>query len=62
MAAALLRGADSGGPGHEARTVKEGDLVVVYERFDSMKACTVTLKGQFSNRWGDFATKVWRSW
>lgn len=31
---------------------------MVYERFDSMKAVKVTPKGQYSNRWGNFAMKV----
>lgn len=53
----LLRASD-GQDGPAVRTVKEGDLVVVYERFDSMKSCRVTSKGQFSNKWGDFAVKV----
>lgn len=53
----LLRAGD-GQDGPAGRIVKEGDLVVVYERFDSMKSCRVTAKGQFSNKWGDFAVKV----
>ncbi len=47
--------------GRNAQTIKEGDLVVVYERFDSMKAVTVTPKGQFGNCFGNFQTKVLQS-
>ena len=42
----------------EPRVIQEGDTVVVYERFDAMKAVTVTTKGQYSNRFGNFAMKV----
>ncbi len=42
------------------RCIQEGDMVVVYERFDSMKAVTVTLRGSFNNKFGNFAMKVRR--
>ena len=40
------------------RLVKDGDLVVVYEGYESMKSVKVTAKGQFQNRFGCFAMKV----
>ena len=38
--------------------IQEGDMVIVYERFDSMKAVTVSAKGQYQNRFGCFLMKV----
>lgn len=43
----------------EPRRIKAGDLVIVYERYDSMKSMTVTHKGQYNNRWGSFKMKDW---
>ena len=40
------------------RGIAEGDLVVVYEGFDSMKAVRVTARGQFQNKFGCFDHKV----
>ena len=40
------------------RAIAEGDLVVVYEGFDSMKAARVTARGQFQNKFGCFDHKV----
>lgn len=45
-------------PSGESRVIQEGDSVVVYERFDAMKAVVVSTKGQYSNRFGNFAMKV----
>ena len=42
------------------RLMRDGDLVVVYERFDSMKAVTLSAKGTFSNKFGNFPMKVGR--
>ena len=44
--------------GDALRAVHEGAMVVVYERFDCMKAATVTAKGQYNSKWGNFAMKV----
>jgi len=41
-----------------ARPIQEGDLVVVYEGFDNMKAVRVTANGQYNNKYGSFAHKV----
>jgi hypothetical protein len=38
--------------------IKEGDLVIVYESYASMKSAVVTRKGQFSNRYGNFKHEV----
>lgn len=40
------------------RTIKAGDLVVVYEGFSSMKYVTIDPKGQFNNRYATFLQKV----
>lgn len=39
-------------------SIEEGDMVIVYERFDSMKAMTVTAAGGYQNRFGHFMMKV----
>lgn len=38
--------------------IREGDLVVVYERFDSMKQVVVRGSGTFGNRFGSFRMQV----
>lgn len=43
-----------------ARTIKEGDLVIVYESFQSIKHVYVDSKAQFQNRYGAFNQKVSR--
>lgn len=40
------------------RNIKDGDLVIVYEGHDAMKAVTVTASGRFENRFGIFAHKA----
>ena len=41
------------------RTIREGELVIVYESPQSMKAVTIDgAKGQFQNRFGNFPHKV----
>jgi hypothetical protein len=45
---------DAAGP----RPIQEGDLVIVYESYNSIKSLHVDPKGQFSNRFGNFAQKV----
>ena len=40
------------------RLIQDGDLVIVYERFDSMKAITVAQRAVFNNKFGNFAMKV----
>mgnify|MGYP002817845736 FL=1 len=47
-------------PPHGAgRTVRLGDLVVVYEGFNRQKAVTVTEKGCYQNRYGNFQHREW---
>lgn len=41
-----------------ANTIKEGDLVIVYESFQSIKHLYVDSKAQFQNRYGRFNQKV----
>ena len=41
-----------------SRCIKAGDLVIVYERFDSMKSVYVTPGESFGNRFGNFKLKV----
>lgn len=41
-----------------SRTIQEGDLVVVYESFNAIKAVYVDKKGQYANRYGTFLHKV----
>jgi tRNA (adenine57-N1/adenine58-N1)-methyltransferase len=40
------------------RAIAEGDLVVVYEGFESMKAVRVAARAQFQNKFGCFDHKV----
>ena len=42
-----------------ARTVRMGDLVIVYEGFNKQKAVTLTEKGQYQNRYGSFPHREW---
>ncbi|PSC73714.1 tRNA (adenine(58)-N(1))-methyltransferase catalytic subunit trmt61a [Micractinium conductrix] len=42
-----------------ARGIAEGDLVVVYEGFDSMKSVRVAADGQYNNKYGSFVHKDW---
>jgi hypothetical protein len=44
------------GPG--PRLIQEGDLVVVYESYNAIKAVYVDKKGQYANRFGNFQHKV----
>jgi hypothetical protein len=44
----------------KCNTIKEGDLVIVYESFQSIKHVYVDSKAQFQNRYGCFNHKV--SW
>jgi len=49
-----------GPPPLGGRTVQDGDLVIAYERHDSMKAVRVdSKKGQLQNRHGNFAHRDW---
>eukprot|EP00887_Chlorella_sp_A99_P001934 scaffold18.g1934.t1 len=50
----MLRTGEAAGP----RLIAENDLVVVYERFDSMKAVRVKRGGTFNNKFGAFMLKV----
>ena len=38
--------------------IQDGDLVVVYERFDSLKAVRVNARSEFSNKYGHFKMQV----
>ena len=46
------------GPEGDVPHIKDGDMVIVYERFDSMKAVTVTTDGKYQNKFGLFIMKV----
>lgn len=48
----------AGGTAAAPNTIKEGDLVIVYESFQSIKHVYVDPKAQFQNRYGAFAQKV----
>ena len=39
-------------------TMQEGDLVVVYEHYNSMKAVYISAGAKFENRFGSFPHKV----
>ena len=46
-----------------SRSILAGDLVIVYERFDSMKSVYVNPGESYGNRYGNFKLKVGlRSW
>ena len=52
-------GAAAASSSSSPRTIREGDLVIVYESPQSMKAVTIDgAKGQFQNRFGNFPHKV----
>lgn len=54
-----LDGAAAASSSSAPRTIREGDLVIVYESPQSMKAVTIDGgKGQFQNRFGNFPHKV----
>ncbi|KAL4439439.1 hypothetical protein ABPG77_008768 [Micractinium sp. CCAP 211/92] len=42
-----------------SRCIQEGDLVVVYEGFDSLKSARVTANGYYNNKFGSFAHADW---
>ena len=42
-----------------ARVIQMGDLVVVYEGFGKQKAVTMTERGQYQNKYGNFFHKDW---
>ena len=48
--------AEEAGP--SGATIADGDLVIVYERFDAMKAVTVDAKQSWQNRFGCFHMTV----
>ncbi|KAI7845297.1 hypothetical protein COHA_001140 [Chlorella ohadii] len=41
------------------RSIAEGDLVVVYEGYDNMKAVRVAANGNYNNKYGTFPHKDW---
>ncbi|KAG0563245.1 hypothetical protein KC19_8G015400 [Ceratodon purpureus] len=43
----------------KGRAICEGDVVIVYERHDRMKAVTVTRNGELQNRFGVFPHNEW---
>jgi len=45
-------------PPGEFRTIQSGDIAIIYERFDSMKAITIDVAGRIHNRYGLFDMKV----
>lgn len=44
--------------GPSPRTIQEGDLVVIYESFNSIKFAYVEKKASYVNRFGTFHHKV----
>ena len=42
-----------------ARPIAIGDLVIVYEGFGKQKAVTLTDRGQYQNRYGNFFHRDW---
>lgn len=44
--------------GPSPRTIQEGDLVVIYESFNSIKFAYVDKKYNYANRFGTFHHKV----
>jgi hypothetical protein len=40
------------------RNIHDGDLVIVYESPQAMKAVTITVNGRYDNRFGNFALKA----
>lgn len=49
---------DAGAVSTSSRCIQEGDLVIVYERFDSMKSVYVNPGQSYGNRYGNFKLKV----
>jgi hypothetical protein len=43
---------------YKSPTIQHGDLVIVYENVNVMKAMYVDKKASFSNKYGNFAQKV----
>ena len=52
----MLARKEHAGPG--PRKIANGDLVIVYESFNAMKAVYVDAKEAFRNRFGTFPQKV----
>lgn len=50
----MLRSAPEPG----GNTIKDGDLLIVYERWDSLKSIRVDATKQMSNRYGHFRMSV----
>lgn len=42
-----------------ARAIAMGDMVIVYEGFGKQKAVTLTERGQYQNRYGNFFHRDW---
>lgn len=55
-AAATATAAEEAGPG--PGTIKDGDLVIVYESFNAMRSVTVDSKGRLETKFGSFRHKV----
>ena len=49
---------DAGAVSTTSRCIQAGDLVIVYERFDSMKSVYVNPGASYGNRYGNFKLKV----
>ena len=49
---------DAGVVSTSSRCIQAGDLVIVYERFDSMKSVYVNPGESYGNRYGNFKLKV----
>ena len=57
--AAAAAGGDDEKAAAAARPIAVGDLVIVYEGFGKQKAVTLTEKGQYQNRYGNFSHRDW---
>jgi tRNA (adenine57-N1/adenine58-N1)-methyltransferase len=44
---------------HEGRRIQEGDLIIIYESHDRMKAVQVSAKDTLQNRFGSFKHSDW---
>ena len=58
IAVAMVLHRDTAAVSTTSRCIKAGDLVIVYERFDSMKSIYVRPGESYANRYGNFKLKV----
>jgi len=58
LAASMVLHSNTDAVSTTGRCIKAGDLVIVYERFDSMKSVYVNPGESYGNRYGNFKLKV----